>query len=216
MRREAYDRDGFVLAPKVFGVEDVDRLGVEADRMLDERASGRTWSGSWRDENASYSLLTVGDLHRHSEVFRDAGHDARLLGVVSELIGPCQLVAAMLIVKPPENGQPFPLHQDSAYYSGKEHAYCIAVLHLDAATSESGALRFLPGVHREKNIGHLNSERKSYLDPAAYSMADTVEVPAKAGDVVCFNIHTPHASGVNTSKYRRAVVRYGYIPKQAA
>lgn len=210
--RHAYDRDGFVRVSKVFDVADVERFSAEANRMLDERGRGKTWNGPWREDGAVYSLLTVGDVHRHSDVFKAAAHDPRLLKVVEDLIGPCQLVAGMLIVKPPENGQPFPLHQDSAYYSPEETDYCIACVHLDAATSESGALRFLPGI--KDNLPHVHAG-KAHIDPSTYRMEDTVEVCAKAGDVVAFNIRTPHCSGLNTSQFRRAVVRYGYVPKKA-
>ena len=215
--RAAYEAQGFLRVPGVLSQGDLDRLRVESDRMLAERADTRTWDGLWRQSfpnttpQEPYNLLTVPDLHRHSNVWHDAAHASPLLAVIEGLIGPCQLVAAMLIVKPPAIGQPFPLHQDSAYYGSKETSYCIVVVHLDATTHENGALRFLPGRHRDGVLPHLQGG-KAHLDPAVYRLDETVEVPADAGDLVCFSLHTPHASYPNRSKLPRTVVRLGYVP----
>lgn len=212
--RAQYEAQGFVHVPGVCDAETVERLRAEAERLISERGSGRPWDGDWKPQDVTYRLTTVKDVHRHSELFRECGESPQMRSVIEALIGPCQLVAGMLIVKPPEDGQPFPLHQDSAYYSPKEHEYVIATLHLDATTSENGALRFLPGYHREGALPHWRQQKAS-LDPKQYRMEDTVEVCAAAGDLVCFNIHTPHASHPNTTAKQRALVRYGYVPAKA-
>jgi ectoine hydroxylase-related dioxygenase (phytanoyl-CoA dioxygenase family) len=49
---------------------------------------------------------------------------------------------------------------------------------------------------------HLSTER--------YKLADTVAVPARRGDVVCFNINTIHGSHVNVTNRPRRLVRLGY------
>jgi phytanoyl-CoA hydroxylase len=43
-----------------------------------------------------------------------------------------------------------------------------------------------------------------------YRLADTVAVPARAGDVVCFNFNTVHGSYINTTDKPRRLVRMGY------
>ena len=50
--------------------------------------------------------------------------------------------------------------------------------------------------------------------PAHYRLEDTVVVEAKVGDLVCFNIHAPHASVQNTMDASRAMVRLGYVPDE--
>ena len=43
-----------------------------------------------------------------------------------------------------------------------------------------------------------------------FPLEDTVPVPASAGDVVLFNIHTIHGSHVNRTDASRRLVRVGY------
>ena len=49
-----------------------------------------------------------------------------------------------------------------------------------------------------------------HLPPANYRLEDTVPVPARRGDVVCFNIFTVHGSYTNTTDRARRLVRVGY------
>ena len=41
-------------------------------------------------------------------------------------------------------------------------------------------------------------------------MENTVPVPAKRGDVVCFSLHTIHGSYINQTEVNRRIVRFGY------
>jgi len=41
-------------------------------------------------------------------------------------------------------------------------------------------------------------------------LEETVPVPAKRGDVVCFSIYTIHGSYINTTNKPRRLVRVGY------
>lgn len=216
--RSLYESHGFVHVPAVFDADTVARLKAEADRLLAERAQTRPWSGKWQHTvpeatTDKYTLRTVPDLQLHSPAFAEAARDPRLLAVVEALIGPCHLVAAMLIEKPPTTGQMFPLHQDSAYYAGSDPVYCVACLHLDATTPENGPLRFLAG-HYTATLKHV-SGGKAHLDPATYRIEDTVDVCAAAGDVICFSHHTPHGSRQNRSAHARSLVRFGYVPTAA-
>ena len=58
--------------------------------------------------------------------------------------------------------------------------------------------------------GLLRPECARYLDPAS-PMTDTVDVCASAGDVVCMDVYTPHASGVNRTSHARRTVRLVYV-----
>lgn len=49
-----------------------------------------------------------------------------------------------------------------------------------------------------------------HLPMEEYSLLDTVPVPAKRGDVVCFCINTIHGSYINTTDKARRLVRIGY------
>jgi phytanoyl-CoA hydroxylase len=47
-----------------------------------------------------------------------------------------------------------------------------------------------------------------------YRLGDTVPVPAKRGDVVCFNINTIHGSYINTTDRPRRLIRVGFRDPQ--
>jgi ectoine hydroxylase-related dioxygenase (phytanoyl-CoA dioxygenase family) len=49
-----------------------------------------------------------------------------------------------------------------------------------------------------------------HLRQDEYRLADTVAVPAKRGDIVCFNINTVHGSYLNSTRSPRRLVRMGY------
>jgi phytanoyl-CoA hydroxylase len=49
-----------------------------------------------------------------------------------------------------------------------------------------------------------------HLPTDQYPLADTTAVPARRGDIVCFNINTIHGSYLNTTSEPRRLVRMGY------
>jgi hypothetical protein len=60
-----------------------------------------------------------------------------LTGIVSSLIGPnVQLHHTKLHVKPPENGSPFPLHQDYDYFLYADDTMLPAVISLKMLLSK--------------------------------------------------------------------------------
>jgi ectoine hydroxylase-related dioxygenase (phytanoyl-CoA dioxygenase family) len=219
--RAAYQRDGYVRIPRVVSEDQLAAMQGEADRLVTARPNTLAWRGKWRKELAyaepkvEYTLTTVAQVHEDSPLFDAVLRRGPLTDVVRALIGGAvDLEQSMLIVKPPVTGQPFPLHQDSAYYAKDEPRYCIAMLHLDATTAENGALRILRGGHSHGHLPHLEGKQvgKAHLDPRQYSMDGAVEVSAGAGDVVCMSIYAPHASLPNRSQQARRLLRAGYVP----
>jgi ectoine hydroxylase-related dioxygenase (phytanoyl-CoA dioxygenase family) len=210
----AYHQQGFVYLP---GVVEAARL-AELVSHLDvvARDIGHTdsaWRGKWREQFTDgdrFTLKTIDKLARRSQFWKAWLSSRDMLDPLEALSGvPMQHVDAMLILKPPETGQAFPPHQDAAYYAADEPGYIIATLHLDAATTENGALRFLPGSHAQGLIEHRR-QGKAYLPDV--DIADLIEVPAQPGDLVCSSIYTVHGSLPNRSDRPRAIVRIGYQP----
>jgi ectoine hydroxylase-related dioxygenase (phytanoyl-CoA dioxygenase family) len=209
-----YRRNGFV---HLAGVVDAARLAeLVAHLEAIVREVGHTdsvWQGRWREQYAGselFTLKTVNKLARRNAFWKSWLSSREILDPIEALSGkPMQHVDAMLLMKPPETGQAFPPHQDAAYYAADQAEYIIATLHLDATTTENGALRFLPGSHKNGLIEH-NRKGKAHLPEV--DIADLVEVPAQPGDVVCCSIYTVHGSLPNRSNAPRAIVRIGYQP----
>src|SRR5262249_52772584 len=93
--------------------------------------------------------------------------------------------------------------------------YVDVLVHLDDTRHENGEIRFLDGSHKMGALQHVvqnpdGTPCSPHLPFTQYKLEDTVPVPAKRGDVVCFNINTIHGSYINTTKEPRRLVRIGY------
>ncbi|MCL4544420.1 MAG: phytanoyl-CoA dioxygenase family protein [Chloroflexi bacterium] len=87
-------------------------------------------------------------------------------------------------------------------------------MHLDDTFHANGEIRFLDGSHKLGKLEHITRTEAGPCSPhlpvEQYRLEGTVPVPAKAGDVVCFNIYTVHGSYINTTDKNRRLVRVGY------
>ncbi|HET6743417.1 MAG TPA: phytanoyl-CoA dioxygenase family protein, partial [Kribbella sp.] len=101
-----------------------------------------------------------------------------------------------LFVKPPENGSPFPLHQDHPFFPHTYHRVGAAIFHFDDAPEEKGCVRVIPGSHKDGPREHSPEGSYHLLEP---SFDAATPQPAEAGDVLFFTYLTVHGSGVNTS-----------------
>ena len=212
---ETYREQGFVHIPGLFA-EELDTLRNDLGEWLHENGDpDAKWGGAWvKDFNLSkkHTLIAHHGVHR-IQSWTEACNRPDVLEVMESLLGaPAVIDHACAVVKPPETGQPFPLHQDSAYYGKQDQPYVVVTVYLDDMTEEMGPIRFLPGSHASGKLAHIR-DGKLYLPREKYNIADTVTVLAKAGDAVCFNIHTVHGSYPNTSGQARRTVRLGYCPR---
>jgi phytanoyl-CoA hydroxylase len=131
-----------------------------------------------------------------------------MVAVLSILIGPnVQLHHSKMLVKPPEKGAAFPLHQDAPYFPHANHSMLAASVHLDDSDEENGCLRVIPGTHKDGMLPHVGSY---YLNHKEYPISLGTPCEAKAGDVLFFNYLTIHGSDVNRSSRPRRNVLFQY------
>jgi phytanoyl-CoA hydroxylase len=116
-----------------------------------------------------------------------------------------QLHHSKMLVKPPEEGAPFPMHQDYPYFPHERHSVLAASVHLDDTDEENGCLHVIPGSHR---LGPLEAEGESHT--VDYPLESGTPLAAGAGDVLFFNYLTIHGSGVNRSARVRRNVLFQY------
>jgi ectoine hydroxylase-related dioxygenase (phytanoyl-CoA dioxygenase family) len=107
------------------------------------------------------------------------------------------------------------MHQDHPFYPHEDDRYVDVLLHLDDTSHENGEIRFLAGSHRLGPLEHIvqgpdGEPSAPHLPPNRYPLEDTVAVPARRGDVVCFSINTIHGSYMNSTNRPRRLVRMGY------
>jgi ectoine hydroxylase len=129
--------------------------------------------------------------------------------VGTELLAP---FTSKLNMKRAVEGSEFPFHQDYPYWYvavGSNAAdIATAVLFLDDATADNGALRVLPGSHRHGPAKRDPADPTGFLTDAAnldVGLEVTLELPA--GSLVFFGAFMVHRSSPNrSSKHRRALL----------
>lgn len=221
---EFYRENGYLRIPGVFTSEEMEVLESELDFMMEEWAVTEAgWTGPWRREymdketEKKSRLTSLHDLHFYSEAWMRAVSKRELVDAVAELLGGpnVELHHTTLHAKPPESGHPFPMHQDNAFYEHADGRYVDVLVHVDDTCHANGEIRFLRGSHKAGALPHITMNEDGtpctpHLDTRVYRLEETEAVPARRGDVVCFNIFTVHGSYINTTDHVRRLVRCGY------
>ena len=123
-----------------------------------------------------------------------------------------------LFCKPAGTGLAVPWHQDGHFWPIRPLATCTVWIAIDDVTLENGAMRFVPGSHRERLLFEhepstseemaLNASlAPRYLD---LSKAAADELPA--GALSLHDVYLIHGSEPNRSNKRRAGFTIRYMP----
>ena len=210
-----YEDNGYLLVKGVFDQNELEQMRQGVDGIV-ERAlqakqhSNHAWQGDFATPEQLKKLVLRGfhDVQYHDAAFLRAMIHPRMVEVLTGLIGPnVQIHHSKMLVKPPENGAAFPMHQDYPYFPYKHHSMLAASVHLDDADEENGCLRVIPGSHKQGPLPHIGTY---YLHQKEYPIAMGTPCPAKAGDVLFFNYLTIHGSDCNRSERTRRNVLYQY------
>ncbi len=219
---ESYESQGYLHIPAVFTGRDICEMERDHEFMTRHWASsGQGWTGPWRKEymdaatEKQSQLVAMHDLHFYAASWMQAVTHPRLVEAMGDLLGPnVELHHSTMHTKPPETGHPFPMHQDWAFYQHQDGRYVDVLVHLDDTRHENGEIRFLAGSHAQGALEHITCTPEGpctpHLPTANYHLKETIPVPARRGDVVCFNIFTVHGSYVNRTSQPRRLVRLGY------
>ena len=219
-----YREHGYLRIENVYEPDLLQQMRDDLEWMMQQWANKSPgWSGPWRrqymdeETEAKSKLIAMHDLYFYAESWlRAATHDKLCNAMADLLDGQVELHHSTLHVKPPETGHPFPMHQDWAFYKHTDNRYIDAIVHLDDTYHENGELRFLAGSNKWGALEHVTQDPETgeactpHLPFEQYKLEDTVAQPAKAGDVVIFNIHTIHGSYINQTDAHRRLVRIGY------
>jgi phytanoyl-CoA hydroxylase len=212
---EFYNEHGYLLVQGVFSHEEVQEMRGSVERIIQRAVESRkdqnhAWQGDYLPPEEMNKLVLKGfhDVHYHDSTFLRALSQRNMAAVLSKLIGPnVQLHHSKMLVKPPENGAAFPMHQDYPYFPHEQHTMLAASVHLDDADEENGCLGVIPGSHRQGPLEHVG---RHYLDHRKFPISMGTPCPAKAGDVLFFNYLTIHGSGPNRSARTRRNVLFQY------
>lgn len=210
-----YNEQGYLLVKGVFNQTEVEEMRLAVGKIIDRAAQAQkdtnhAWQGDFMPKEELKKLVLKGfhDVQYHDASFMRAIVHANMTAVLSQIIGPnVQLHHSKMLVKPPENGAAFPMHQDHPYFPHKQHTMLAASVHLDDANVENGCLHVIPGSHKQGEIPHIG---KHYLNAKEYPISMGTPCPAEAGDVLFFNYLTIHGSPANLSDRTRRNVLFQY------
>jgi phytanoyl-CoA hydroxylase len=202
-----YRENGYVHARGVFDAAEVDEMRTAIDRILaDVEGTANDVNHRWTAAQKETVLKGFHNVQYHDASFTRAATHPRMIEVLTQLIGPnVQLHHTKMLVKPPEKGAPFPMHQDYPYFPHERHTVVAASVHLDDTDEDNGCLHIVPGSHR---LGPLEPTGES--NDLDMPLEEGTPMPAAAGDVLFFDYLTIHGSGVNACTRTRRNVLFQY------
>ena len=199
----AWDQDGALIVRGALQPREVARLGA----LADEVAALPRGEGPWLVHHealpdGAVALCRVENFCKHH-----AAWGALANGLVQDLVSqvyrqPAILFKDKLNFKGP-GGAGFLCHQDATAYATETLAtrHVSALVAIDAANPENGALQIAAGRHRE---GVLPNSA-GVTDPAVEAAMIFQTINVEPGDIVLFDSYLPHRSAANaTNGWRRA------------
>ncbi len=209
-----YHENGYLLVKGLFDPTEAKAYREEchdlARRLSPELATDKTWSSARAIAGAQKptSITHCPDVQYSSAAFTRLLLDDRFTSTAADVVGSGNVALhhTKMFIKPPENGSPFPLHQDYPFFPHRQNSVAAAIFHFDDAPIEKGCVRVVPGSHRWGPLAHQSAGGDFFLPPEEYPFASAVPCPAEAGDVVFFGYLTVHGSGVNVSNEARTTV----------
>ncbi len=211
--RNRFEEDGYYLARGVYSEESLSAMEDDFDRMVQQlEDSGESinarWEGAQTDEldGGASRIIHTHNVQRYSAHWLDALREPALLDVAEQILGPdIVLHHTKLFLKPPEEGAPFPMHQDWTYFPTRADSMIAGIVFLSDADAESGGLCVYPGSHKLGRIDNSSGRVDSEI-LTQYPLEGAEAINAKRGDVFFFSYLTLHGSTPNRSDRDRKTV----------
>jgi len=201
----AFRRDGFLFPIRVMPSDDAEMLRTELEAA--ERAQGGAFKGSLRHK--PHLIFTWLD--------QTIRHPA-ILDAVEDILGPNLLVwASSFFIKEAHDPSYVSWHQDSTYWGLSEPDVVTAWVALSESSIESGAMRVIPGTHKEQ-VAHSDTFAENNLLTRGQEIAvevdedQAVDVVLHPGEMSLHHVRLFHGSPPNQSDDRRIGFAIRYIP----
>ena len=142
---------------------------------------------------------------------------AELVDLVADVLGPdIVLWGSQLFCKPARTGLEVPWHQDGHFWPIRPLATCTVWIAIDDVDAENGAMLFVPGSQRTRQLyaHEAQPSEESALDaqlvPEHVDLARAEVDALSAGALSLHDVYLVHGSKPNRSARRRAgyVIRY--------
>jgi Phytanoyl-CoA dioxygenase (PhyH) len=212
--RSTYERDGLVIPN--FRLDESVR--VEMSRAIDELLVATM--GQAPESIVCPHVTGMNNLPEEiSRVWLSFCARPEILDLVESLIGPDIILwGSQVFCKPAATGMEVPWHQDGEYWPISPLATCSVWIGIDDVSVENGAMRYVPGSHRERRLfPHVVSERNDValnrvVDPNCYDASTVAYDELQSGQLSLHDVYLIHGSAANTSGKRRAGYAIRYMP----
>jgi ectoine hydroxylase-related dioxygenase (phytanoyl-CoA dioxygenase family) len=203
--RAAFDRDGFLLARKLFAADEI--AGLRAHARCELRNEAVMEKADVRGNVTKLKMWTSAGEDFYSLFCRNQ----RMVDIAAGLLGAeSYLYSHKMTMKEPRVGGAWEWHQDYGYW----YEYgCLApdmlsiLVAVDDATIANGCLQILAGTHRLGRLSHLRQDGQTNADKERVEQAlkrfSHRYVEMSAGDALVFHCNLLHTSDANGSEYPR-------------
>ena len=188
-----FDTFGFLILRQLLSAAEIERYSREFD------AAHRAWLGEQPYDGKSRHYTTLMD--EYSPFIASLADDGRFADVAEQLLGKdavCIAVDGNYMVGDTE------WHPDTASLDYTAVKFCI---YPDPLIATAGALRVIPGSHREPLHSAIERDVEQAYGIAPAALPATA-CESEPGDVVVFNVATWHAAFGSAPGRRRGVLVY--------
>jgi non-heme Fe2+,alpha-ketoglutarate-dependent halogenase len=201
-----YKRDGYVFPVPGLSYSEADALRLRLETFENETG-----------EKAGNVIRSKGHL-KLMAVFETVSHPA-VLDAVEGVLGPDILCwGTSLFVKDPHDQAFVAWHQDSYYWGLEPDDVCSAWIALAPSTLENGAMKVIPGTHKDAEHGHKPSQADSANMLFTHEEIATdvdegqaVSLLLDKGEMSLHHVKIVHGSAENRSDTRRYGLAIRYV-----
>ncbi len=210
--KEAFERDGFVLARSLFSAAEAQVL---REHYMALNATGTDpFSEGAPDPVAVDPLKRFPRMmqpHRGEETAMAFATDDRIRIRLTEILGAEPYLVQTMVYFKPAGARGQALHQDQRYLCVEPGTCVAAWMALDRCDPENGCLQVVPGSHRLPVLCPVKSDTSVSFTSETVPLppgGEAVDVLMEPGDVLFFHGNLIHGSGPNLSsdRFRRIIV----------
>jgi len=203
---QQYERDGYTFPIRAMSAGDA--LHYRKCLEVYEQETGGPISSNMR-RKTHLLFRWANELIRHPKI----------VDAVEDILGPDILCwASNFFIKEANTPDFVAWHQDATYWGLSSNDVVTVWIALTDAPVESGAMKFLPGSHRQAVLEHRDTFDDHNLLTRGQEIAvdvpddEGVYVPLKAGEFSLHHVLLVHGSEPNTTNDRRIGLAIRYIP----
>lgn len=202
---DEYNARGFLCPIDVFDASEIAAIREYFDELL-PKALAAGWN--------SYEIV---NWHKHCRGVWDIVTDPKILDVVQDLVGDTVICRhSHFFTKLPGDGKRVSWHQDASYWPLSPSKVVTAWLAIDDVDEENGAMKVIPGSHRDAQIPFLESDQgeNNVLNqtvPDAEERGEPTSLIMRAGQISLHSDWILHGSEPNHSSRRRCGLALRYL-----